>query len=185
MLSKIRAGACRPGTAMPKNITYLKKANNDVISHCKCKDGRISFPPQMNCPWCGCGWLFTCIACRKAFTFAVGVELEATWEDLAREDWKAWGMTRISKKNIDSWIADMKALTGDVKVGELYACIDGKVFKKDARKIEFDGIYASHKFDRLPQALAIRDGAIIDEQLGSTQYWIGRKHKRGKRLKAA
>ena len=170
---------------MSKKIIYLKKANNDVVGNCKCKDGRISYPPQMDCPWCGCGWLFTCMTCRKAFTFAVGVELEATWEDLSREDWKAWGLTRISTKNIKSWIADMKALLGDVKVGETYACIDGKVFPKDSRKIEFDGIYASHKFDRLPHVLALRDNKIVDQVLTNTEYWFTRKHKRGKKLKAA
>src|SRR4026209_457862 len=107
---------------MGNTIIYLKRANKDLIAHCKCNDGRITYPPQMDCPWCGCGWLFTCITCRKAFTFAVAVELEATWEDLSREDWKAWGLTRISTKNIKSWVADMKALLGDVKVGETYAC---------------------------------------------------------------
>jgi hypothetical protein len=170
---------------MSKKIIYLKKANNDVVGNCKCKDGRISYPPQMDCPWCGCGWLFTCMSCRKAFTFAIGVELETAWEDLAREDWKAWGLTRISRKNIDSWISDMKALLASVKVGHLYVCLDGKVFKKNARNIEFEGLYASHKFDQLPHLLAIRDAAIVDEHLGSTQYWLSHKRKRGKGLKAA
>jgi hypothetical protein len=169
--------------SMSKKIIYLKKANNDLVGHCKCKDGRISFPPQMDCPWCGCGWLFTCMSCRKAFTFAVGVELEAEWEELAREDWKAWGLTRISKKHIASWVKDMKSLVADVKVGSIYVCIDGRVFEKDAGNVEFDGIYGSHKFERLPHAAALDDAAIVDEVLSSTKYWISHKRKRG--LKAA
>ena len=46
-------------------IVYLKKASNELISHCGCEESRISYPAQMDCPWCGCGWLFSCITCRK------------------------------------------------------------------------------------------------------------------------
>jgi hypothetical protein len=47
---------------------YLRKANDDFVSHCKCPkaDSLISSPGQMDCPWCGCGWLFICSRCNKA-----------------------------------------------------------------------------------------------------------------------
>ncbi len=89
---------------MASKIIYLKKANDDLVSNCKCNDGRITYPPQQDCPWCGCGWLFTCISSRKAFTFAAGIELETNWEELATADWKGWGMQRVSKKNIASCV---------------------------------------------------------------------------------
>src|SRR5687768_15525058 len=101
---------------MAKTIIYLKKATAELVSNCKCDDGRITYPPQQGCPWCGCGWLFTCISCRKAFTFATPVELETTWEELAIADWKGWGLQRVSKKNITSWVADMKRLLAGVKL---------------------------------------------------------------------
>ena len=69
---------------MEKHL-YLRKANNDLVSHCRCakEDALISSPCQMDCPWCGCGWLFTCSRCRKAFTFAEGVEVHESWEETA------------------------------------------------------------------------------------------------------
>ena len=68
------------------SIIYLVKANDDLVSHCQCEQGIIAEPGQVGCPWCGCGWLFSCIKCRKAFTFATAVEIDKTWEELARED---------------------------------------------------------------------------------------------------
>jgi hypothetical protein len=67
------------------NHLYLAKANDDLVSHCRCArpDALISSPCQMDCPWCGCGWLFICSRCRKAFTFAQAVEVNETWEQTA------------------------------------------------------------------------------------------------------
>jgi hypothetical protein len=166
---------------MANNIVYLKKANDDVVGNCKCNDGRITYPPRQDCPWCGCGWLFSCLGCRQTFTFALGVELETTWEELAITDWKGWGMQRVSKKNISSWVTDMKQLLGDVKPGEVYVCLDGRLFQKSARNIAFDGIYATHAFDRLPHVQALADRSIEEKVLASTDYWRSRKVKRRKK----
>jgi hypothetical protein len=166
---------------MANMIVYLKKASNDLVGNCKCNDGRITYPPQQDCPWCGCGWLFTCISCRQAFTFAVGVELETTWEELAIADWKGWGLQRVSKKNITNWVADMKQLLADVKPGRVYVCLDGRLFEKDAHNVEFDGIYASHKFDRLPHVEALQDRSVEDKVLASIDYWRSHKLKRKKK----
>ena len=166
---------------MASKIVYLKKANDDFVSNCKCNDGRITYPPQQDCPWCGCGWLFSCISCRKAFSFAVGVELETTWEELAAADWKGWGLQRISKKNIAGWVTDMKRLLKDVKPGGTYVCLDGHLFEKDAHNIEFDGIYAHHQLDRLPHVEALTKRSIEEEVLANTDYWRSRKIKKRKR----
>lgn len=166
---------------MANKIVYLKKANDELVGNCKCNDGRITYPPQQDCPWCGCGWLFTCLSCRQAFTFAVGVELETTWEELATTDWKAWGMQRVSKKNITSWVTDMKELLADVKPGQVYVCLDGRVFEKGARKIAFDGIYASHAFEQLPHVEALKDRSLEEKVLASTDYWRSRRLKRKKK----
>jgi hypothetical protein len=168
---------------MGNRIVYLKKANDDLIGNCKCNDGRITYPPQQDCPWCGCGWLFTCIVCRKAFTFAEGVELDAKWEDLATTDWKGWGMQRVSKKNIDSWVKDMKKMLADVKPGGIYVCLDGRILEKDAVNVQFDGIYASHKFDRLPHVEALTRRAVEEEVLANTDYWRSRRVKKKKAAK--
>jgi hypothetical protein len=80
-----------PEEAMARLI-YLQKDNDDLVSHCRCREAFISYPPQMDCPWCGCGWLFSCIKCRKAFTFARAVEVNDSWEELACRDIRGMGM---------------------------------------------------------------------------------------------
>jgi len=162
-------------------IVYLKKANARLVANCKCQDGRISYPAQMDCPWCGCGWLFTCMSCRQAFTFGVGVEIEADWESLSREDWTAFGLPTVSARQVKSWIKDMKALLADVKVGEIYACLDGVLFHQDAKNIKFSGLYARHDLQRLPHVEALNKKSILNEVLGSAEYWRSRRLK----LKAA
>jgi hypothetical protein len=64
---------------------YLRKANDGFVSHCKCDkaDALISSPSQMDCPWCGCGWLFICSRCCKAFTFVEAVQVDESWEKTA------------------------------------------------------------------------------------------------------
>lgn len=152
-------------------ITYLKKANDDVISFCECGDGRITFPPQMDCPWCGCGWLFTCITCRKAFTFAEGVEMTTTWEELARGDLRNGWNKEPTREEVEGWIAAMKEMLDGVKPGEQYVIIDGRVISVDAKKVSFDGWHAHHELVTLPQVEARSDKSILDAHLGSRPYW--------------
>ena len=166
---------------MKNKIVYLKKANNELVGNCKCNDGRITYPPQMDCPWCGCGWLFTCLTCRKAFTFAEGVELDASWEDLAETDWKAWGLQKVSKQRVASWVKDMKVLLADVKPGKIYVTLDGKVIEKTARNVQFDGLYASHKFERLPHVAALKTRSLEEEILANADYWRTRRIKKRKK----
>ncbi len=152
-------------------ISHLKKANDDVISFCSCGDGRVTFPAQMDCPWCGCGWLFTCINCRKAFTFAEGVETEANWEDLAREDIRRRGNEDPSNNDVASWVQGMKENTKDVRAGVRYVVIDGSVVPADATNIEINGWHTRHNFTKVPQEEARSDKSILDVQLGNREYW--------------
>src|SRR5205809_7865690 len=94
---------------MPAHV-YLAKDNAELVCHCKCPQALMTFPPQMDCPWCGCGWLFTCIECRKAFTFARGVLVDLTWEELARRDLFNKWQTDPSVEDIQSWIGAMREL---------------------------------------------------------------------------
>jgi hypothetical protein len=125
----------------------------------------------MDCPWCGCGWLFTCITCRKAFTFAVGIEIDATWEQLAREDIRnCWGH-RPSKKDITEWIAAMREILANVKDGKEYVILDGMVIPTSSKNIEFDGWYAHHKVKSLPQVDALSNAAVLEKRVGNRDYW--------------
>jgi hypothetical protein len=161
-----------PAPAPPTmKITYLRKASDEVISFCSCGDGRVSFPAQMDCPWCGCGWLFTCITCRKAFTFAEGVEIEGSWEDLAREEIRNKWQKEPEKDDVASWVEAMKEVLAEVKPGKRYVIIDGHVIPADATNVKFDGWHAHHEFTGLPQVEALSDKSALDATLGDRRYW--------------
>jgi hypothetical protein len=155
----------------PMKITYLKKANDDLISFCTCGDGRVTFPAQISCPWCGCGWLFTCITCRKAFTFAEGVEIEGTWEEIARGDIRNKLKEEPSEEDVASWIEAMKETLANVRAGQRYVIIDGSVIHVDATNIRFEGWAAHHEFSTVPQVRALTNRAILEEQLSNRGYW--------------
>src|SRR5690349_1929085 len=102
-----------------KKHLYLKKASNELVSHCTCDDAPITFPPQMDCPWCGCGWLFCCANCRKAFTFAVAVELDESWEATAMRDLGNRSPDfKPTEDDIAAWVEAMQELCGELEVGQ-------------------------------------------------------------------
>jgi hypothetical protein len=67
-------------------IKLLAKANDDVLSHCQCSASLASLPGQLDCPWCGCGWLISCTHCRQAFTYARVVEVDTEYTTYIQED---------------------------------------------------------------------------------------------------
>ena len=156
---------------MSTKIIYLKKASDEAISFCTCGDGRISYPAQMDCPWCGCGWLFTCVSCRKAFTFAEGVEIESSWENLAKADLAAMGKEDPTTEEIADWLEAMQTVLVDVEVGKKYVILDGKLIPANKENIEFEGWYAKHNLTQLPQVLAVENMEIVHEKLANQKYW--------------
>jgi hypothetical protein len=159
-----------------RKIVYLVKANNDLISHCACAHAFVGAPVQMDCPWCGCGWLFLCPTCRKVFTFARAEEVELTWEELAHKDLDGkWDDHPVRAKEIREWISLMKILLKDLKVGKDYVYIDGWVFPTDSRKLRFEGWHAIHDLDRVPQSAALKDRSLLDRTLDREDYWESRK----------
>ncbi len=152
-------------------IRYLRKASDLLVSGCRCGDGRITYPPQMGCPWCGCGWLFSCITCRIAFTFAEAVELDTSWEELAHQD--LWGFkgVKASKSECASWVKFMRGMLSDISPGSLYVILDGRVFPITAQNIEFHGIRTKHRLASMPQAAALNDPSILDRVLRNPSYW--------------
>jgi hypothetical protein len=126
----------------------------------------------MDCPWCGCGWLFSCISCRKAFTFAEGVEIEATWEEIAREDisWKE----EPAAENVAAWVTDMNYILREVVPGKRYVILDGRVIPVDSGPVHFGGQYASHELEKLPHLEALADPKLLDAKLGNRAYWLER-----------
>lgn len=153
---------------------YLAKANDALVSHCTCDDSIVSYPPQMDCPWCGCGWLFSCIRCRKAFTFAMGIETDVPWDELARRDIQGYGGPEPDVDSIADWVGDMQYFLEDVEPGVEYVCLDGAVIPTDVTELEFTGWHARHELDFLPQVRALDDPTIVDSLLANVDYWESR-----------
>src|SRR5438876_46806 len=126
---------------------YLLKDNDRLVSHCKCRHAMITYPPRVDCPWCGCGWLFTCIVCRRAFTFARGVLMNETWEATARRDLTNLSRREPSADDIAHWVEDMKELLAKVQPGQQYVCLDGRIIPTDTVAVCFQGWHARHDFD--------------------------------------
>lgn len=154
---------------MPK-IIYLVKDNDDLCSNCSCETAYITFPPQMDCPWCGCGWLFSCTCCRKAFTFARGVEVDESWEELARRDLAAWHRPP-TEDDIEEWIKAMQALLSKVEIGKQYVCLDGYIIPSDASGVSFRGWHSEHDLDFVPQVAALDDYFVMENILSNVEYW--------------
>ena len=150
---------------------YLVKANDLLISHCHCGDGQITFPPQMDCPWCGCGWLFTCITCRKAFCFAKGIVVYESWEDTAKRDLRNRSKTDPTDDDVKSWVGAMKVLLADVVEGPQYVCLDGFIIPTTDSAIRFEGWHSRHDLPYVPQVLALSDSSVMQSSIGNPKYW--------------
>lgn len=161
---------------MAKHV-YLQKANNDLISHCECETTLIAYPGQMDCPWCGCGWLFSCLNCRKAFSFAVGVETSESWEALAHKDYSGRLDRDPVGDEISEWIASMKDLLEGVEPGENHVYFDGAFIPTSAKGLEFDGWHSRHLIHFVPQLKAMKDESVVVSLLANREYWNARAHK--------
>jgi hypothetical protein len=152
---------------------YLRKANDNLVSHCKCERAHalISPPGQLDCPWCGCGWLFICSTCRKAFTFAEGIVLNEPWADTARREIHAAYGREPEPGEVDEWVDGMKVLLSQVERGKLYVYFDGYIIPVTADGIDIEGWYARHHLDFVPQIEATSDPQAFDGLLCSREYW--------------
>jgi hypothetical protein len=155
---------------MKKSILYLAKDNDALCSHCECEKTLITAPGQADCPWCGCGWLFTCIECRKAFTFARAVEWHGSWEDLARKDLEGFGRIPIDD-SISEWVEFMKVFLADIKLHQQYVYFDGAIIPINESHIHLRGLHADHNLDFIPQVAALEDPTIVNDLLTNPDYW--------------
>jgi predicted RNA-binding Zn-ribbon protein involved in translation (DUF1610 family) len=154
---------------------YLFKANDNVISHCHCDDAPAMSTGQLDCPWCGCGWLISCSKCRKAYTYGVIALTDRSLIDLGREEVKSRGLTNVSEQEIAEWAEGMSEAFEPFSIGETIVYLDGSYFSLDATDIEFDGYFAHHEFKVLPHKVAMSDTAQLDAILGDPTYWRKRE----------
>jgi hypothetical protein len=155
-------------------IKLLAKAGNEVLSHCRCVAPMASVPGQLDCPWCGCGWLISCTECRKAFTFARVVEVDTDYETFVRQD-RGRGEFEHSDDEIRRQAEMLEWMLEPFSPGQKIVYLDGAYFALDEAVEDFEGVYASHNFSELPHALALKNSAHLNALLGDKDYWFDRE----------
>ena len=155
-------------------VKYIAKANNDVLSHCQCADALAAGPAQLDCPWCGCGWLFSCIKCRKAFTFGRVVDVDRTYTAIVHEDFTNRGVS-AEDEDIEHGAEWMAGALADLSIGDIVVYLDGSYLPLDTENFAYDGWHAQHDFDRLPHAIALEQPNALRETLGVREYWDERE----------
>src|SRR3546814_15134276 len=127
---------------------------------------------QLDCPWCGCGWLIPCLTCRKSFTFAEVREMDIPLIEVGRREVVARGLTNVSEEEIAEWAEGMAEALDEFEVGDVVVYLDGHYWKRDAVNIVFGGYYVTLSLKRLPHAEALSDPALLDRVLGDKAYWL-------------
>jgi hypothetical protein len=153
---------------------FLVKANDQLVSHCTCTAPLASCSSQLDCPWCGCGWLICCQECGKAFTFAKVIQTDLTYEQIIRRDFSKRGYDVGDSEVADLaiWLAEAMA---PFELDDIVIYLDGAYFGIDERDIEFTGLFAEHSLNHLPHAEALKDSAVLGEVLGEASYWFDRE----------
>ena len=130
---------------------------------------------QLDCPWCGCGWLISCSKCRKAYTYAVVREIDTSLVELGRREVKARGIeASVTEKDIQEWAEAMDDDISRFDIGDIVIYLDGTYFEVGAKDVCFDGYFAHHQFSDLPHAMAVNDAEVLTQILGDRHYWIDR-----------
>jgi len=154
---------------------FLFKANDDVLSHCRCEGAPAMSEGQLDCPWCGCGWLIACSQCRKSFTFAEVRETDIPLLELGRREAEARGLKDITDEQVADWAEGMADTLSYFEIGDIVVYLDGLYWRIDETDIAFKGFYAAHDLKRLPHVEALNDPGHLDRMLGDPNYWFDRE----------
>lgn len=158
-----------------KKQKFLFKANNDVLSFCSCDTAPALSEGQLDCPWCGCGWMIACSNCSKSFVFAEVRETDIPLTELARREASVRGMEDVTEAEITDWAKGMAEKLADFDVGDIVVYLDGVYWKATATNVQFDGLYAAHALARLPHAEALDNPPHLRAVLGDQAYWRDRE----------
>ena len=157
-------------------VKLLVKANDEVLSHCRCEGAPLaSVPSQMDCPWCGCGWLICCGDCGKAFTYGRVVEADTDYASFIRSDFSRRGYTTIDDEDVRLCVIAMEQVMAPFAVGQVVVFLDGWYHALDAGPIRFEGDYAVHDLERLPHRVALDQPDYLIDHLGDVAYWTDRE----------
>jgi hypothetical protein len=153
---------------------YLAKASDALICHCACDPdlALVSSPSQTDCPWCGCGWLFICSRCLKAFTFARVVEVNESWEHTASCVIRALYRREPEPGQVEEWVGFMEILLKGVRRGREYVYLDRWVLPTTAEGVHLEGWHSRHALPFVPHVAAVGDPGVQSAVLSNRQYWL-------------
>jgi hypothetical protein len=164
---------------MDTSHSFLDNADRDATGHGQCDPALMAYPEQLDCPWCGCGWQFTCLQCRRPFTFATGIEVDDPWDNFARYDLESAGVPDPPPYLARARAEAMEKLLTGVRVGQHYVYLDGAVILADAPGVHFTGWHSRHDLDFVPQVKALTDPSVVKDILANPDYWKSTAHGRG------
>ena len=156
-------------------VKYLFKANDEVISHCQCVGQPAASTGQLDCPWCGCGWMISCTKCGKAFVYGEIRHTEVPIIDIVRRDVKQRGLKTVTETEIRECAEAMEQEFKRFRAGTTVIYLDGSYFAVSTKNISFKGYYAKHKFTTLPHADALKRPEVLRATLGERSYWLDRE----------
>jgi hypothetical protein len=153
---------------------YLIKASDDVLSHCTCLSPLAAVPGQLDCPWCGCGWLICCAACGKAFTFASVIEIDLTYRQIIEADFKTRGIA-LESGEAEEMAATLSEMMAPLDLESTVVYLDGCFLRVDDTDVRFDGLFARHELSQLPHSVALEKSVPLAQMLGNVDYWLDRE----------
>lgn len=159
---------------VPAKAKFIFKTNDDILSFCTCEGAPAMSSGQLDCPWCGCGWMISCSRCTKSFVFAEIRETQIPLVELGWREAAARGLT-VTEQEVAEWVEGMAEALAPFEVGDVIVYLDGEYWRLDATDIAFDGWFASHRLARLPHAEALADPPLLRRVLGDSNYWFDRE----------
>jgi hypothetical protein len=154
----------------------LIKENDDLLSFCRCEETTFAVSGQQDCPWCGCGFMFSCLSGRKGFIFAKVVESTTSFLEIMQRNAEVFGITASLDdadliEEADFWRTKVEQLN----VGQVCVILDETIVGIESRNISFDGSYAHHEFDVIPHVSANGSQKALLSILGKAGYWTSRE----------
>ncbi len=122
----------------------------------------------------GCGWLFVCIECRKAFTFAKCVIVNESLESIVRRQLCGRWQREPSPEDVAREMEFMEIWLKHTAVGREYVYFDGCAIDAAYETLKFDGWHARHDLPFVPQVRALTAAGVRTTILGNKAYWVER-----------
>ena len=92
-------------------------------------------------------------------------------QELAALDLEARRGTELELDDPVRWVEWMGTLLKAVEVGKEYVYLDGFFIEVETMPLQFDGWHSRHDLPWVPQRAALEDRTVIDDTIGSEEYW--------------